>query len=90
MEKIQVVVIKDPNGNVWKTPKGKSSWSSVVAAKSAWNCHTWVDDGPNPYNPKIRRRRNGKWDSDAVGWSIEVGEFVFVSSSTYKVTNGKP
>lgn len=38
---IKVYVIKDPEGNVWKTPKGKSSWSSVGAAKNAWNAHNW-------------------------------------------------
>jgi len=70
--KIQVVVIKDPQGNVWKTPKGKTSWSSVGAAKRAWNAHTRLDNGPNPYNSSLRSRRQGVWDKDAIGWSCEV------------------
>jgi hypothetical protein len=69
---IQVVVIKDPDGDVWSTPKGKSSWSSVSAAKNAWGCHTWLDNGPNRYNPKLRSTRQGVWSKDAEGWSCEV------------------
>jgi hypothetical protein len=71
-DKVQVVVIKDPDGNIWATPKGKSSWSSVGAAKNAWGCHTWLDNGPNKYNPKLRSTRQGKWSQDAEGWSCEV------------------
>lgn len=71
-DKIQAVVIKDPDGNTWSTPKGKSSWSSVGAAKNAWGCHTWLDNGPNRYNPKLRSTRQGKWSQDSEGWSCEV------------------
>lgn len=60
MKNIQVWVIKDPEGNIWQTTKGKSSWGSCGAAKSAWACHTWLDNGPNRYNPKLRSTRQGK------------------------------
>lgn len=71
---IQVVCIFDPEGNIWRTPKGKSSWSSVSAAKNAWNCHTWLDNGPSRYNPKLRSTRQGKWSKDAEpnGWQAKV------------------
>ena len=63
---IQVVVIKDPEGNIWKTPKGKSSWNSVGAAKNAWGCHNWKK------HPIYARSTNKKWSEDAEGWSVEV------------------
>ena len=71
-DKIQVVCIFDPDGNIWSTPKGKNSWSSISAAKNAWGCHTWLDNGPNRYNSKLRSTRQGKWSQDAIGWSVEV------------------
>jgi hypothetical protein len=79
MKNLKIVVIRDPWGNLWSTPKGKVSWGSDGAAKSAWNCHTWIDNGPNMYNPKLRSLRQGKWAEDAVGWSLEVfGEYQLV------------
>ena len=72
MKNIQVWVIKGPEGNIWQTPKGKSSWGSSAAAKNAWACHTWLDNGPNRYNPKLRSTRQGKWSKDAEGWTTEM------------------
>lgn len=71
-EKITVFAIKDPEGNFWKTPKGKATWNSVGAAKNSWNVHNlkiieieshWSS---KPY--KVWRRK--KWSEDAIGWSI--------------------
>lgn len=58
---IEVWVIKDPEGNVWKTPKGKSSWASKGAAKNAWGCH------------RYKGYCNMKWSEDAepIGWTVE-------------------
>ena len=64
---IQVVVIKDPEGNIWSTPKGKSSWGSVGAAKNAWGCHNWKK---HPKYPRINT--NKTWKEDAEGWTTEV------------------
>lgn len=64
---IQVVVIKDPKGNIWSTPKGKSSWGSVGAAKNAWGCHNWKR---HPKYPRINT--NKIWKEDAEGWTTEV------------------
>lgn len=55
---LKVFVVKDPEGSVWKTPKGKSSWNSVGAAKNAWCCHHGVFS-------------RCSWSVDAVGWSVE-------------------
>jgi len=69
-DKIQIVVIKKPDGSIWNTPKGKSSWSSVGAAKNAWGCHTWKNREP----PLHRSRTQCKWseDAEASGWKVEV------------------
>lgn len=72
MKNVQVVCIFDPDGNIWSTPKGKNSWASVGAAKIAWGCHTWLDDGPNRYNSNLRSKRQGKWSTDADGWEVKV------------------
>ena len=74
MKTMKVVCVFDPDGNAWSTPKGKSSWASVSAAKNAWACHTWLDNGPNRYNLKLRSTRQGKWSKDAepLGWTVEV------------------
>ena len=62
--------VVDPSGEIWATPKGKRTWETPGAAKNAWSCHTWVDDGPNPYNSKLRRTRQAKWSVDASGWKV--------------------
>lgn len=67
---VYVYHIIDPDGNLWETPKGKRTWDSVAAAKNAWACHTWFDNGPNRYNPKLRTTRQGKWSKDANGWKV--------------------
>lgn len=58
MKNIQVWVIKDPEGNVWQTPKGKSSWNSSGAAKNAWCYHQYWGV-------------SSSWDKHAVGWVCE-------------------
>tara|TARA_R110000744_G_scaffold375388_1_gene488808 strand:+ start:286 stop:531 length:246 start_codon:yes stop_codon:yes gene_type:complete len=72
MKNIEIWVVKDPEGSIWKTPKGKTTWNSKGAAKNAWGCHTWFDRGPNPYNPKLRRSTQGRWTKDAEGWTTEL------------------
>jgi len=72
LKNIEVWVVKDPQGDIWQTPKGKSSWGSSSAAKNAWSCHTWLDNGPNPYNKNLRSIKQGKWSKDAIGWTTEL------------------
>jgi len=67
---VYVYHIVDPDGSLWETPQGKLTWDRVAAAKNAWGCHTWLDAGPNQYNPKLRTTRQAKWSVDAVGWKI--------------------
>lgn len=64
----EVWVIKDPDGNVWKTPKGKSSWASQSAAKNAWGCYNW-GLRETKYGSKYNRQL--KWSEDAQGWACE-------------------
>lgn len=66
---IQVVVIKDPEGNIWATPKGKFSWGSVGAAKNSWSCHNWKKH-PKYNNTTV----NKTWKEGAGGWSVEALE----------------
>ena len=67
---IEVWVIKDPKGNVWQTPKGKSSWASKVAAKKAWGCHNW---GLRESKYGSFYKGNLVWSEDAehLGWTVE-------------------
>lgn len=62
---IEVWAIKDPDGNFWKTPKGKSTWNKPNFAKSAWNCHNY-----KPHSTYPRITVNKKWDEDAEGWQL--------------------
>lgn len=55
---VEIWVIKDPDGNLWKTPKGKSSWASQGAAKNAWLYHKNL-------------HCKSSWSEDAQGWSCE-------------------
>lgn len=64
---IKVIMIFDPDGNVWSTPKGKATWGSVGAAKNAWACHNFK---PHEYYKRISI--NKKWSEDAIGWEVKV------------------
>lgn len=61
MKYIEVWIIRDPNGNVWQTPKGKSSWAGAGFAKNAWAYHQ---------HPGV----NCTWTKDAEpnGWTVEL------------------
>ena len=70
-ESIKVFAIKDPQGNFWRTPKGKSSWSSTGAAKLSWGCHNYkkhfyTTTKGNEHWYWVQKR----WSEDAEGWSI--------------------
>lgn len=60
---IKFFAIKDPEGNFWKTPKGKQSWSTISVAKNSWSCHNHTK-GPQGYWV------TKKWSEDAEGWSV--------------------
>lgn len=71
-EKITVFAIKDPEGNFWKTPKGKATWNSVGAAKNSWNaCNNKQLEIHTRYQEKpYKVWREMKWSEDAIGWSV--------------------
>lgn len=78
MKTVKVVIIFDPAGNVWSTPKGKSTWGSIGAAKNARACHNWKK---HEYYKRISV--NKKWSEDADGWEVKVvGEFKLVPKDT--------
>jgi len=75
---LKVVCIFDPDGKLWSTPKGKTSWSSVGAAKNAWSCHNFKR---HPKYPRLTT--NKKWSEDAKGWDVQVvQEYKLVPNET--------
>lgn len=72
---IKIFAIKDPEGNFWKTPKGKSMWSSVGAAKNSWNKHNcaYKEDPPTSTGWVYKRYEHLNWAKDAEpnGWKIK-------------------
>ena len=60
MKDVEIWIIKDPDGNIWTTPKGKGTWGSSGAAKNAWCYH---------HNPIVSM----KWgrDAESIGWTCE-------------------
>ena len=64
-------------GELYKTPNGKTSWSTKSAAKNAWNCHNFKLIEYTRYDgAKSSYQGNCRFDVDAV--DLEVVEMGYV------------
>jgi hypothetical protein len=80
MKNVGIFVIRNKTtGELWMTPKCKSSWGSVGAAKSAWNCHNWKKkEITYSWGGKGFTSTNMKWNEDAGDFEVkQVAELVY-------------